>query len=180
MKQSINLLKKAVKSLLLSSVLWFGLSGCGTGYDPLDILDNSIPSLGPIVAGGAYSSYLTQTFSSSNPYWLFSTGFSGFYGGGYLAPARGIVSALGTTTISGVSGFYVTILHSGRMMTSIYGLQTPSMRVGDSVASGQVIGTFYSGSQVAFQVLLDGSAVCPLSYMNAEGRAGLSSWTPCQ
>ena len=167
-------------NLALVSSLGMGLLGCGTGLDPLTVLDNSLPALGSFVStGGSYSSYLIGGFSASNSYWLFQNSFASYFSTA-VAPATGIVFDTGVVSLQNISGYYVSIIHSGRLMSRLFGLQVPTVHVGDSVVVGQTIGTFYSGSQVAFQVLVDGVAVCPLSYMSAAGRAGLTNWTPCQ
>ena len=151
-----------------------GIASCGNSsgtVDPLSLFnDSSIPPLDSIIGSG-YSFAGGQTFTNATPYWIFST--IGFSGTSYIAPAKGIVTSVGVATFGGnVSGPYITIAHSGRLATRIIGI-TPVVRKGDSVLSGQIIGTVvaYSGSSIAFQVLLDGSPVCPVSYMSSSFRS---------
>jgi hypothetical protein len=72
---------------------------------------------------------------------------------------------------------YVAIAHSGRISTAIYGMQNVIVRAGDSVRSGDSLGAFVgwgASNRVAFQVLLDGVAICPLSFMSDTFRATLA------
>ena len=171
------------KKSFLGFSLLLVLSACGTGADPLSFLDNSIPSLGPIYSTGNFQiSYLQNGFSSTNTYWTFNSTFSNL--GNYVAPANGIITDFGLSTVTGTSGYYLTIMHSTRLTTRIFGIQsTPNARVGDSVVAGQSLATFYVylSSSIAFQVLLDGVPVCPLSYLNSAFRQTISgTWAPCQ
>jgi hypothetical protein len=163
----------SVMGIVLAGIL----GGCGQNVDPLDL--NGIPQLNSITAQtGALNSYVQGTYTASNPYWVFNTSFAGF-AGSYVAPAQGIVSEIGVANLAGIQGYFITIL-SGRISTRIYGIQQPTIRVGDYVFSGQNIAVFYASSAVGFQVMLDGTPVCPLSYLSTQFRASLYSYNSSQ
>ena len=170
-------MKNTILSLVLGMSLIIGASGCGNAagtVDPLSLFsDSSLPQLDSITPQSYTFNALTSGFSSANPYWVFtSSGTTGTY----LAPAKGIVTSTGVTTLNGTSATYVTIAHSGRLATRIYGMNNLLVRPGDSVVSGQIIGTFVISGSVGFQVLLDGSPVCPLSFMSTTFRQNLSTF----
>jgi murein DD-endopeptidase MepM/ murein hydrolase activator NlpD len=162
------------------------LSGCGSAIgnvDPLSLFnDSSIPDLEPIVQNFTVFNS-GQAFSSATPFWRLSNG-GGFGGGSFVAPARGIVTSNGYGSFNGISGPALTIVHSGRLATRIVGIN-PIVRTGDSVIAGQLIGTItgFNATDAAFQVLLDGSPVCPLSFLSVGFRTQIGGWnlgTYCQ
>ncbi len=144
-----------------------GSPGCGN-VDPLSVFgDTNPPALEPIFAFGTGGpAIVVNGFTSQSPYWAFTQGF--FFGGNVLAPAKGVVSSLGTDTAT--NSTFVTIAHSGRLATRIAGV-IPTVRSGDMVVSGQIIGTFVGSGMVTLQVLLNGSAVCPLSFISQSFRS---------
>jgi hypothetical protein len=151
------------------------LASCGSNTDNIDILNSTnFPAIGSFASTPTYGS--GTGYSSLNPYILFNT--AGF--GSYISPARGIVSEFGISNLPGFSGtYFLTIIHSGRVATRVHGLQpTLNVRPGDAVLAGSIIGTFLSTSQVAFQVLLDGAPVCPLSFLNSSMRQQIFN-NPC-
>jgi hypothetical protein len=150
-------------------------TSCGTNQDNIELLNSTnLPVLNSFASSPAYG--LGDFYSSTTPYWLFST--AGF--GNLLAPARGIVGEIGSSTIPNLTGTsFVTIIHSGRMATRIHGLQTVSVRSGDAVLSGANLGSFFSASSTAFQVFLDGASVCPLSYVTSVISANIFN-LPCR
>jgi murein DD-endopeptidase MepM/ murein hydrolase activator NlpD len=157
------------------------LSACGNAggsVDPLSLFnDSSIPELQPIVQSfGVFNN--GQAFTSASPFWRLTGAQIGFGGGSYVAPARGIVTSSGIGSFNGITGFALTIAHSGRLATRYIGI-TPVVRTGDSVVAGQVIGTIvaFNSNDVAFQVLLDGSPVCPLSFLSSSFRSQISGWS---
>ena len=181
---------KKTKVFFAGVLMIFGLSGCGNAggsVDPLSLFnDSSIPQLEPIVQNFGVFTNTGSAFSPQNPFWTLNALAAGFGGASYIAPARGIVTSSGVGSFNGVTGFALTIAHSGRLATRYIGI-TPVVRTGDSVVVGQVIGTivgFNAGnSQVAFQVLLDGVPVCPLSFLSSTFRlslGGLGLGTFCQ
>ncbi|NDG86150.1 MAG: hypothetical protein EBX52_14060, partial [Proteobacteria bacterium] len=93
-----------------------------------------------------------------------------FYGQNVLAPAKGVVSSLGLDSTTGTS--FVTIAHAGRLSTRIAGI-VPTVRAGDSVVSGQIIGTFVGSGLINFQVLLNGTPMCPLSFISTSFRQSI-------
>ena len=180
-------MKKMIKSMnrifrVLGLVLMVvGVNACGSAtgsVDPLSLFnDSSIPSLEPIFSGASFTT-TSGFYTSATPYWVFQNN-GAWTGGSYLSAAKGIVTSTGTGSFNGISGYAVTIAHSGRLATRFVGI-TPIVRSGDSVLAGQVIGSIigfsYSANQVAFQVLLDGVPVCPLSYVSSNFRAQLNTF----
>ncbi len=158
--------------------LWIGLvtafaggPGCGN-LDPLSVFgDTDPPILGPIFTPGS-TNFPGFGFSANHPYWEFTSG-GFFFGQNVLAPAKGLVSSLGLDAASGSS--FVTIAHSGRLATRIAGV-VPTVRSGDMIVEGQIIGTFVGTGMITFQVLLNGSAVCPLSFISPTFRSQIFSY----
>lgn len=167
---------------LSSFILMLG-TGCGANTDNIDILDSStIPELSNFVASGTnITGQLSAAFSSAQPYWSFNN-LSAGYGGSYLSPAKGIVGEIGTSTIPGSSGSFVTIIHSGRLATRLYGISSLSVRSGDVVVAGGLVGVFFGTGTQGFQVFLDGTSVCPLSFISSAFRQSFTSFAvlPCQ
>jgi hypothetical protein len=163
---------KKLMSVMATLFLAVSVTSCGSAsgtVDPLSLFnDSSIPQLDPIINSG-YAFTSGQAFSANSPYWVFTNGSA--FGQSYVAPAKGIVTSIGTATFGGITGPYITIVHSGRLATRIIGI-SPFVRSGDSVISGQQIGTVvaYGLSSIAFQVLLDGTPVCPISYLSTAFR----------
>jgi len=148
-----------------------GLTGCGTN-DPLSTLgDPNPPTLDTIFSGSGLTAS-GNGFSSTHQYWELFT--LNFYGSNVLAPAKGLVSSLGLDATTGTS--YVTIAHAGRLSTRIAGI-VPTVRSGDTVVSGQVIGTFVPTGNISFQVLLNGTPVCPLSFISTNFRSQIWGFT---
>jgi len=165
--------------LLLSIVSLNGCGNAGGSVDPLSLFnDSSIPEIQPIVANFGVFTTTASPFTSSSPFWTLNAFGGAFSGASYLAPARGIVTSSGVGSFHGITGFAITIAHSGRLATRFIGIN-PVVRTGDSVVAGQLIGTIvgFNPTQVAFQVLLDGAPVCPLSFISSSFRAQLSGWS---
>ncbi len=163
-------MKTNLKHLLLTLTVFFTLAGCGSStgnVNPTDIFDatNTTPALDSIIPSGTAFTTLTSGFTTANPYWIFSAGT--FYGGSYVAPAAGYVSSTGTCALGTSTVTCMTIIHTGLLATRVYGIQTILVRPGDSVAAGQIIGTYVSSGSVGFQVLYNNIAVCPLSYVSS-------------
>jgi hypothetical protein len=168
---------KTIRTAILALSFSLGMSACGGAngvVDPITLFsDNSIPKLNAIVANGFVGSNLFAGFSPSAPYWILN---GSLLGAPVVAPANGIVTSTGITTINGSSLTYVATAHSGRISTAIYGMQNVIVRAGDSVRSGDTLGSFVGvGNQVAFQVLLDGAPICPLSFMSDAFRITLGT-----
>ena len=155
------------------------LVSCGMNTDNIDVLNSTnIPTLGPFTSSGMVSGNLGTGFTTSTPYWIFSSAIA--YGS-YFAPARGIVTEVGSSTLSSGASF-ITIVHSSRLATVVHGLQLINVRPGDAVLEGSSVGSFLGGSSIAFQVLLDGTPVCPLSFLSATLRSSfvVGAFNPCQ
>ena len=175
------MMKTFLQRLVASSFAILVLSNCGsssTSVNPLDVLDpnSTTPQLSGIVASGTYNSTLYSGFTDANPYWTFYGGFTtSGTAGNFVSPARGYVSRIGTATLNGSTVTYVTLVHSGRLSTRVFGMQVVQVREGDTVSQGSVIGSFLNSGYVAFQVLWDATAVCPLSYMSSAFRTSISN-----
>jgi murein DD-endopeptidase MepM/ murein hydrolase activator NlpD len=159
--------------------LMAGLSACGSAggsVDPLVIFnDTAIPSLDSIVTTSSSLTSVTITpYTNSAPYWVFNNA-GVFNGGNFIAPAKGIVTRVGVVSFNGSTPTAVTIIHSGRLATKVIGMQVVQVREGDSVSAGQIIGSFVTTGSVGFQVILDGTAVCPLSFMSSTFRQYFST-----
>ncbi len=166
-------MKNTLTKIFGLSLLAFQLSGCGANTDNLDILNStSLPTITAFTSSGAYNSGVQ--FTTSTPYWIFNVGSYG----NYLAPAKGIIGEIGTSTVIPGSSF-VTIIHSGRVATRVHGIQILNVRSGDAVTALATVGTFITTSQIAFQVFLDGTSVCPLSFVSSSLRTNLFT-SPCQ
>jgi hypothetical protein len=174
-------MKTKMIKLLGLALLSVQLVSCGNlnaSVDNLEILNSTnIPTLNSFAASGLTQANFGTSFTSATPYWIFTAG--GGYGS-YFAPARGIVTEIGVSSISAGSS-YVTIVHSARLATRVHGLQIINNRPGDSVLAGVAVGTFFSGS-IAFQVLLDGNPVCPLSFLSENFRSSfaIGNYNPCK
>ena len=173
-------MKNTIKKAIVGISLVLGLSACGGAngvVDPITLFsDNSIPNLNAIVANGFAGQTLVGNFTPSTPYWIMT---GSFVGAPVVSPANGIVTSTGITVIDGNSVTYVAIAHSGRISTAIYGMQNVIVRAGDSVRAGVSLGAFvgWGANRVAFQVLLDGVAICPLSFMSDSFRSTLATFS---
>ena len=142
------------------------IASCGSNTDNIDILNSTtIPALENFASANlVYSTLSGLGFTSTTPYWV----FSGAAFGSYFAPARGVVTSIGSSSLSAGSS-YITIVHSARLATVVHGLQVINLRPGDAVLAGSSVGSFFGGS-IAFQVLLDSTPVCPLSFLSSSFR----------
>jgi murein DD-endopeptidase MepM/ murein hydrolase activator NlpD len=159
----------------------FSLFACGnsatstsTTLTPLAILTaEANPQLGGILSTGVYNTTtLSSGFSASNPYWVFN---ANSFNGNYIAPADGYVARIAVGTINGTSYTYVTLIHSAHLATRVFGMQVVQVRPGDTVVAGSIMGSYLNSGSVAFQVLVDNTPVCPLSYMTAAFRTSLAA-----
>ncbi len=74
----------------------------------------------------------------------------------------------------------VTIQHNAHLKSQVAGLQTVSVRVGDTLVAGSAIGNIAPSATLAqttikLAVYMDGIAVCPYSFMNSTARAFVNS-----
>lgn len=170
--------KNRLFKILAVCAIALPMVGCGASSDNIDILNSSaFPEINnfsttTLTSGAFGSAYTTET-----PYWIFNSG--GY--GSYLSPAKGFVAEIGASNII-TGGSYVSIVHSGRMMTRVHGIQTLNVRPGDAVLSGSIVGGFITTTQIAFQVFVDNVAVCPLSYMsmNFRNSFAVGNYNPCR
>lgn len=170
-------MKNTFYKILVLSVLFSTFTGCGANNDNLDILNSTaIPEINNFTTSTLSTTGFGAGYTASTPYWIFNSG--GY--GSYLAPARGIVAEIGPSAVIPNTSF-VTIIHSGRMATRVHGIQYPSVRSGDAVTLYASVGTFFTTTQIAFQVFLDGTPVCPLSFMSAAFKSSFAvgNYNPC-
>ncbi len=150
------MMKKLALFLAITAAL-----GCANGSDPLTALGD--PSVTPALALPFTLTSATVTsqteFTAATPYfeWTFGTAVP-------TAPAAGIVTAVDATA----SAASVTIYHNAHVTTQVSKLLSISVRVGDVLAAGQSLGGVTLTAR--FTVFLDGSAVCPLTYLGTESR----------
>jgi murein DD-endopeptidase MepM/ murein hydrolase activator NlpD len=148
--------------------------GCGQGNEPLASLgDPSSQYLSTFqlplnVSTISFSSFVA--YSSSTPYWQFN---SNNYTSSttIVAPASGevIYADSGTQTIK--------IMHNSYTVSVIVGVTPSSVTPGTYVTAGAQIGTLQSlYTFVKFQILINGTAVCPLSYLTSTARGQLSTY----
>ena len=166
-----------------------GLAACGQGNEPMSALGNtSVIPVGtmdlPLASqlGGGGQILLSQPYSSSTPYFT----LNGFTGLGLTvvpvrAPATGMVSNV-------VIGQSITILVTPRVSVQISNVNT-SVEPGNYVTQDQQIGNAATLTGVmTFAVFVDGTAVCPLSFLSGAARSQLLSYytsysatnSPCQ
>jgi hypothetical protein len=147
---------------VLSSFL---LSGCGNS--PLGSLGDasSIPSnlsLPVALVNGSFSGVGSSELQSASA-WRFNSVTTT-----PVAPAAGLVVE--------ISGTSLTVLHSARLASRFTGIQGVAFRAGDYVDAGRQLSTnTFVNSTFTYSVLLDGVAVCPLSYLSASARSGVAS-----
>ena len=166
-------MKNRLTKILGFTLVAATMMSCGANTDNLDILNSTyLPTITTFTTSGAYTS--GAQYTTSTPYWIFNTSSYG----NYIAPARGIIGEIGSSSIIPGTSF-VTIIHSGRVATRVHGVQILSVRSGDAVVASSTVGTFVTSTQIAFQVFLDGSSVCPLSFVSSTLRSGLFA-NPCQ
>jgi hypothetical protein len=150
----------------------FGLASCGTGTDPTTLLGDPavLPEMGLPLS--------TSVITTITPY---GAGIDGFQfmpnaiSQPVAAPVGGTIVDLNTTLNEGY--YAVTIMSSPRMVVRVSRLApTYSVRVGDVVSAGQLIGTTSSTAAVAVQVTawLDGVLVCPYSYFTQDARTQIN------
>jgi hypothetical protein len=162
------------RALLL--FLLAGALGCGSGSEPFSTLGDDPNTF---VA-------LSFPFTSFTPGGVFPFGQPptqdaiGFTVGGSTIEARaaapGLVAETSTTS--------VTVLHTPAYATRIFGLATVTARLGDYVTTNQSLGIGAPSTLVQFQVLVNGTPVCPASFLSSAARQTLfvvyGSLTYCQ
>lgn len=163
------------KVLILVGIV-IGVTACGSGNEPVGNLgDPSKIPVGtmdlPLASQFNSLIQLVTPFSSSSPYFTISSsnGFTGFTVVPIRAPATGMVSAA-------VVGQSITIMVTPRVSVQVSNVNT-SVQVGNYVTQDQQIGTAANlTGQMQFSVYVDGTAVCPLSFLNGTARSSLISF----
>jgi hypothetical protein len=145
-----------------------GLLGCGQGTDPLTLAGdptNISPGLSlPLPSSVSITSFTPYGQSGTDGFTL--TYYSAVQGQAIAVdtPGTGLVSAVDT------AGASVTILHNYHVSSRVTGI-TPSVVLGTYVTSNQQIGVVSNiNSQIRFSVYVNGTAVCPLSYLSPSAR----------
>ncbi len=135
-------------------------AGCGNSYEPLAVLyPNSGATVTLASPGGTFSS----GFSSATPYFTFNNTVA-------LAPAAGFVTDV---ALEAGNTYIVSMYHSQRLQTQIGGLAASSVRKGDYLAAGAVVGTPTVTNQFRLTAYRDGAVSCPYFDMTAAVRAAL-------
>ncbi len=157
------------------ALLALGTAGCGNGNAPLAVLnagDASLPQLN-VPLSLANTSYYSSYFGSSTNLQS-STQFTFVLGASYISGYGQTITAIAPAngTIIDQTGTTITIQHSARLFTRISNVQGLVVRPGDYVTQGQQLTTQsfagYNGGTAGFtfQVIVDGTVVCPWSYLS--------------
>jgi len=184
------------------TLLITGMIGCGSGREPMSILGDPSQSLGgsPGAAGPGLALPINPTAnlygsgSAFSPYTA-SNPFIGLQSQNYLSTTS--INAPGAGVVIDITNQSVSIYHNAHVISKVTGITT-NIQVGAYVTQGQSVGfalpstTFFQTAgqypTLKFYVYADGMPVCPLTYLNAAGRAQLvtaysvTSFTndPCQ
>ena len=142
-------------------VLVLSAYGCGAGTEPFSILGDptvSPPALALPIPNNQITSVVpfSPTSDGIELTSAFNTSLT------VQAPAAGIVSATDATS--------VTLFHTAHFSTRVSKLNLVSPQVGRTVNAGDSVGTIPVAGAVHFTVLLDGTAVCPVSYLSPDAR----------
>ena len=168
-----------MKKLAAFAILTILATACG-GNDPLQGLGDPVQgtTIGlNLPVDQSLIATVTQ-FSSSNPFFGMTYNNIGA-SATVTAPAAGFVVSVDNSVNA---GFYaVTIYHNARLSSQLRFLQIPSVRAGDYVNAGDVIGSIPSSgfglTGLGLSVYVDGSNVptCPLSYLSSTARSFYTS-----
>ena len=157
---------KALKIGILPSALLLGLTlgACGTGQDPLELVEVSQEDISMSLPYPATATVLSLTgFSASSPSftWAFNTTF------GSDITVQSPVSGVVTQTSSTANEASVTIRVNNRYEVTVGRLKTKSdVRAGDEIDAGDTIGTAETTLNLSVQA--EGDAVCPYQLFSAE------------
>ncbi|MGK5088399.1 M23 family metallopeptidase [Bdellovibrionota bacterium FG-2] len=159
-------------SLTLCCLVMLGASACGTaGNEPMSTLgDPNKTFVGEIALPVAVTSFNTLTpFSASTDGFELNNTLAVAVSQNVAAPLAGYVSGIDSTQI--------VIVHNAHVATRLSRLASVSVRIGDYVSAGQVVGTSAAtgGIVVRLAVIVDGVAVCPYSYLSASARSDINS-----
>lgn len=160
----------------------FLLVACGQGNEPLSILGDpnarlvdsfALPynAVSGGVGGGAVVLSQYAPFVASN---------AAFDGIDFVPQIQGAYQVLapGTGVVTEVDSASITILHNVRVSSRLSKLSSTSVRVGDYVTAGSVVGatttTGVSTSLAHLSVFVDGAVTCPYSYLVLSAKALLN------
>lgn len=153
-----------MKSKLFGLVALAALfAGCGNTNHPLDMFGdpNANPNLNLPLSNNEISSMVAYT-TATPAFQLLST----FQNGTVLSPGVGLV----TNVESQSTGFVVTVYHSPRVISQVSRLSTSTVRAGDQVGAGSVIGVTNLGQFIYFSVFYNAEVTCPLSFLSSDAR----------
>jgi len=169
-----------MKKLLISALCLGAMgAGCGTaGNDPVAVLGDPMITptlLLPFSNSIASATQSLYTSGHDNFEWTFFANQTVSVG----APAEGLVVEA-DSSVAGAS--YIVIYHNARVSTRLSKLAAISVRPGDRVVAGQVIGS--STTTLQFYVVQEKSSVCPYTFITPEARLYinqrlLSGSVPC-
>ena len=145
---------KSFSTLALASAFFLSFAACGSGSDPLSLIDSSQET---IAMGLPFSSTgtLSAGYSESNRKLTWTLTF-----GGTSATVTAPVSGLVTSTLSTSGNMQVTIRANARFNVTVSGLTAlGNVRAGDSIVAGDSLGT--STSTVSLALEENGESVCP-------------------
>ena len=165
------------------AVVALGLSACGQGTDPYKLMNDSSRNINTVPAllfpvDTATAGIVTPTitpFSSSNDGIDLNWSMGTLTAVNVRAPAAGVVTEV--AVVENTNQYRMTIYHTPVYSTRVSKLATLSaIRVGDPVIAGQLIGTVTNVSpSIHFTVLANGAAVCPYSYLDADGKSKINT-----
>jgi len=153
---------------LLAIVIVSVFSGCGEGKDPIGMFANegTVPTL-------AFPFTPQAPVTSNKDGLILPVNISSV---AVTAPVAGLV-----TLIEMVTGatYSITIYYNSVYSVRIAQLNVvPTIRVGEYVQAGQLLGTVSGTAQVLFSVFQNGANVCSYSYLDTTARTIVNSNLP--
>lgn len=160
-------MKKTFQALSASFLLSLVLSGCG-GSHPVDVLGDPNQDIKLSLPMNLADISLIDEYTTNAPYFTLQ----------YLNTFQStVVYSSGAGTVSEVktvdnAGYTITIFHNTHITSQISHLGSSTVREGDKVDVGTMLGISYSGLQtVLLSIYYDGLQVCPYSYLTDDARA---------
>ena len=151
---------RILPSFLIAASLAF--SACGTGQDPLDLIDPAQSDFEMDLPFASTTTAQTLTgYSETTPRlgWTLLTTTSSY---SVLAPVGGLI--VDTESASGASQVTIRV-NSTYQVTVASMLTLGSVRAGDEISRGDVVGT--TSSAVTVSVERNGTETCPYPFFNA-------------